>query len=187
MNTSAIYPNPRDKSMASAKALKSRQQMTAEEYEYVHGKPAPAWMSASVEDIACHIDMVFDAARDYGVQLKWEQIEYGLTWEQICELAKAKQSYKYTIGDYLPREAKRLDRYSFPNSANYGFPWLGEACVRDYFGVYYITVNDCVVGFFRGEQREIDWTNYNLTQRDIFAIRFDSYDEAKQIFNKIIA
>lgn len=168
MNTQAIYGKPRDKSLSSAKFFKSQQRATVEHYEDFFGKPAPQWMYATVEDIARHIDMVYDAAMDHGVQLKWEQIEYGKTWEEICEIAKAKQSYQYTIGDYLPREAKHIvarwldgDKYE----------------VRDYFGIYYITRNGCVCGLYK-ESSGVKATTNNLTSRCIFALRFESADAA---------
>lgn len=175
MNTQAIYGKPRDKSLSSAKFFKSQQRTTVEHYEDFFGKPAPQWMYATVEDIARHIDMVYDAAKDHGVQLKWEQIEYGKTWEEICEIAKAKQSYKYTIGDYLPREAKHIVAKSLDGD---------KYEVRDYFGVFYITRNDCTCGLYRDDSGVKATTN-NLTREHILALRFVSLDEAKSALDSI--
>lgn len=178
MNTSSVYSQPRNKSMEAARFFKREQRIDADEYESFYGKSAPAWMRASVEDIARHIDMVYDAAKDHGCQLKWQQIEYGSTWQQICEAAKAKQSYKYTVGDYLPREARRLD--TKPTVMD------NTAVIRDYFGTFYITMNDCVAGFYI-DGGTTQWSCNNMVGHDFFAIRFDSYDAAKVIFDQIIA
>ena len=162
---------PRNNAMSAAKSFKSQQNWSAEQYEEFYDKPAPAWMRATTEEIARHIDLVADAAREHGVQLNWQNIEYGSSWQQICEAAEAKQSYRHTIGDYLPREAKRLDED-------------GDLAIREYFGVYYIAVNDCVAGFYESEAG-IQRTCNNMIAYDIFAIRFASYDEAKQIYNEL--
>jgi hypothetical protein len=175
MNTQQFYGKPRDKSMDSARHLKAQQRTTAEEWESLRGSPAPLWMLATVEDIARHIDMVHDAAKDHGVQLKWQQIEYGLTWEQICEIAKAKQSYKYTVGDYLPREAKRV-------IAQHGDGDKYE--IRDYFSVFYITRNDCVCGLYK-DGGAVKATTNSLTRENIFAVRFASSGDAKNALDSI--
>lgn len=181
MNTSSVYTQPRNKSMEAASYFKRQQRIGADEYEAFYGESAPAWVRANVKDIASHIDMVFDAAKEHGVQLKWQQIEYGSTWQQICEAAKAKQSYKYAVGDYLPREADRLD--TKPVAMN------NTASIRDYFGVFYITINDCAAGFYQDKNDDYAtaWSCNNMVAHDFFAVRFSSYDEAKAIFDQIVA
>lgn len=184
MNTQAIYGKPRDKSLSSAKFFKSQQRTTAEQWEPFRGSPAPLWMSATVEDIARHIDMVYDAAKDHGVQLKWEQIEYGLTWEQICEIAKAKQSYKYTVGDYLPREADVVEsRDSICFDVWYERS-SEKICIRDYFGIFYITRNNCVCGLFK-DGSSVKATTSSFTREHVFAVRFTSFNDAKAALDSI--
>lgn len=176
----AEYAGPTNKAMQAAGCLKQHQRTTAEQWESFRGEPAPSWMSASVEDIARHIGMVSDAARKYGVQLKWEQLEYGSTVLQIEQAAIAKQSYKYTVGDYLPREATRLDSKVRESV-------LGDSAVqiREYFGVYYITVNDCVCGIFLDYRGEYRSTCNNLTQENILGLRYSNLEYAKSMFDLI--
>jgi len=177
----AEYVGPTSGALRKAAYLKSQQKMSASDYARIWERPAPAWMSATVEEIAIHIDLVDLHAMLAGVQLKWEHIEYGSTREQIEAAAIAKQGYKYTVGDYLPRETKRLDRKDKPS--------VFMRCaveIRDYFGVYYVTVNDCVCGLVRNEAGEWMTTCNNLTKEWVLqGPRYATHDAAKAAFDLI--
>ena len=164
------YSTPTNKSLESARSLKSRQQTTPEQYEEDTGHPAPAWMRASAEQVAKHIDLVYYFATIHGVQLKWEQVEYGLSDEEIEAVAIAKKSCKYGIGDIMPREAETVAEG-------------GRLTVRNYHGTYYITYdhNDAVVGIYLGDYGEYRATANNLTRENIIAVRFDSAQAACDI------
>lgn len=164
------YPNPTNKALDSARNLKSQQRTTPERYEEYRGEPAPAWMRASAEEIAKHIDMVHYFATIHGVQLKWEHVEYGISNEAIEDIAIAKKSHKYMIGDILPREAEVVR--------------VGESrSVHNYHGVYYIAgaTSNAVRGVYLGDFGEYRFTANNLTRENIIAVRFASESEAREI------
>lgn len=161
----AEYVGPTSGALRKAAYLKSQQRMSASDYARIWERPAPAWMSATVEEIAIHIDLVDLYARKHGVQLKWEHIEYGSTREQIEAAAIAKQGYRYTVGDYLPREAATVAT-------------VGKLSIRDYFGVFYIAQSDMVVGTYADGYGDLRVTGNNLTRHHIIAIRYPSADAA---------
>lgn len=168
----AEYAGPTRKALQAAQYLKNQQKTSASDYARIWEREAPAWMSATVEQIANHIDLVWAYARKHGVQLKWEQVEYGLTSEQIESAAIAKQSYKYTVGDYLPREARLAAT-------------VNGLDVREYFGVYYIAESDMVVGTYADDYGTIRATGNNLTRHDIIAVRYDNEESAIRSASKI--
>lgn len=170
------YPKPTDKALASARNLKAMQKSTPERYEEYRGEPAPAWMRASAEEIARHIDMVHYFATIHQVQLKWEQIEYGLSDDTIEASAIAKKSYKYTIGDQMPREATAVDARLFGE---------GSLHILNYHGTFYITYNNMVTGLYMDCDGVPRATCNNLTRESIVSVRYASEDEAKNVFDSV--
>lgn len=170
------YPKPTDKALASAQNLKDQQRYTAERYEEVMCSPAPAWMRASAEEIARHIDMVHYFATIHGVQVKWSHVEYGLSDEEIEAIAIAKKSYKYTIGDYMPFETPTVKQRG---------SWNDHLAIRNYHGVWYITINSCVTGVYIDRDGIPRITSNSLTNENIISVRYETQQDAEAAFGQI--
>lgn len=73
----------------AAERIYQEQQRARASYELM-GMNITALMQASVEDIAAHIQMIEDVAREFSVNLDYSRFAFGTTREQVVAEAEAK-------------------------------------------------------------------------------------------------
>ena len=160
------YVNPTNKALFTAKCQLEKRRMTVERYEEFYGKPAPAILSATIEDFAFFIDCVNEIAKAHRVMLRWDYLEYGINKEEIVKAAIEKQGFRYGPGDYLPTA------YTYVSVIES----YGDFDVSECHGVYYITRSSLVYG--------IDPINQVATSNNLYQwsvkCRFASVEEAKK-------
>lgn len=134
----------------------------------------PAWMRATAEEIAGHIDLVYYYATQHRVYVDWKHFEYGLTPEQIEAQVIEKKSHRYRIGDLVYAGGSEV-RHAADNGL----------LVLDYHGVYYICENNLVGGIYHknGERRI---TFNNLTRESIEGVRYTNLEETIHCAEKVV-
>lgn len=160
------FSTPTNKSLFTAKCQIERRKMTVEQYEKYYEKPAPAYLSATIEDLAFFIDCVSEIAKEHKVLLRWDYLEYGISRDEIVKAAVEKQNFRYRPGDYLPTAMT----YARDTEAYNGLK------ISECHGVYYITSGSLVYGIDPINKRA---TSDNLYQWSLLC-RFASVDDAKK-------
>lgn len=160
------YATPTNKALFTAKCQIERRKMTVAQYESFYEKPAPAYLSATIEDLAFFIDCVNEIAKTHKVLLRWDYLEYGISRDEIVKAAVEKQNFRYSPGDYLPTAMAYARDIEFYSQFN----------ISECHGVYYVTRGSLVYGIDPINQRA---TSDNLYRWSVLC-RFASIDEAKK-------
>lgn len=97
-----------------ANRIYSEQQSVRQQYEKI-GMETTAVMTATAEEIANHIEMIDEIAREYSVNLSYQKVPFGTSFDEAIEMAEKKSKrnkrragYLALVSKYGETSAKRI-------------------------------------------------------------------------------
>lgn len=88
-----------------ANRIYTEQQPIRQQYEKIGMEPT-AVMTATVEEIANHIEMVDEIAREYSVNLSYTKVPFGTSFDETIAMAEKKAKRNRSRAGYLALVSK---------------------------------------------------------------------------------